>query len=217
MASYFWDIPLKKYESLLSGELTIALVNGRKVLNTQRVNYSYSSLHKVFQAVFKKSHLKNHLPQQVLMLGLGGGSIVEILRRDYGSIAPITVIEIDPVIIDIAKLEFNIDQYKPIDIIQMDAIDYINNSPAIYDMICIDIFINELVPDPFLTNDFVQRLIHILDQGGWIYFNIMISNTGLQSKFDGILEFLRRKKGHEIAEVTFYEIEENNRVLVVRK
>lgn len=215
--SYFFPISLEKYHSMYSGNLMVVLENGKKVLNTNDVNYSYNSLHRVFKTAFKKSKLTINKDAKVLILGMGGGSIIQILREDYLLSASIKLIEIDPIIIEIACKEFGIKRFDPLDIVEMDALTFINENTEVYNLICVDIFINDRVPEKFLTVEFIQKIVNSLELGGSIYFNFMIPNDRIKTIFEDIFSFLLVKKDHGISNVFYLDLEENNKVLIVKK
>lgn len=179
--SYLFPIHLRKYPSQYSGDLYITLENGKKMLNTHTVNYSFNSLHRVFKHAFKKTRLQINNHDSTLLLGLGGGSIVQILRKDYEISGPIAVVEIDPAIIMVATEEFNIHQYNPITIHEMDAFEFVQDNQDTFNLICVDLFIQDIVPAKFLSIDFVQKLLDALQKDGTIYFNIMLSNETIQT------------------------------------
>lgn len=215
--SYLFPVPVKKLTSAYSGDLYITIENGRRVLNTATVNYSYHSLHRVFQHAFKQSGLAVDHIQHTLLLGLGGGSVVEILRKNYQLHTPIHAVELDPQIIRVAVNEFGIEQYAPLRIIEADALDYIQTCSQLYQLICVDLFINEVVPAPFLTISFIEKLISLTDDGGIIYFNIMVSHAESKIAYTQLYQYLVHKTNPSLTRVTVCETEETNRVLVIRK
>jgi spermidine synthase len=214
--SYLVPITLKTYRSSISGELLIVAENGKKVLNTRQVNYSFNSLHRIFKAAFKKTGLPLSNDSKVLMLGLGAGSIAHIIRNEYQSKASITAIEIDPVVIEIAKTEFGIEQLQPIYIVQGDAIEYVLNLTSNFDIICVDLFVQDRVPQKFLHAEFIDQLITSLNPGGKIYFNFMDCSAELTGLFNQRVEALNTSK-HSFSSIVQLNLEENNRVLVVTK
>ncbi len=213
--SYLFAIPLKHYNSAYSGRLTVALEQGKKVLNTEEVNYSFNSLHRVFKQAFKKSGLELKVGSKILILGLGGGSIVQILREDYLVTSPIHIVEIDPVIIQIAKTDFEIHQYDPLTVLESDAAEFIESCKEVFDLICMDVFINDKVPEKFLGIELMEKLISILNPDGLLYFNVMVSDKGVRECFESMHQALENKK--EILQLDVISLEENNRVLIVRK
>jgi spermidine synthase len=215
--SYVFPVPVKKLSSQHSGDLFITVENGRLVLNTATVNYSYHSLHRVFKTAFHQSKLAPHLIQHSLLLGLGGGSIVEILRKDYEIQTPIDAVELDPQIIRIAINDFGISRYEPLQIIEKDAMDYVHHCSVQYDLICVDLFINDVVPSQFLTVDFFEKLLSLTRNQGSIYFNIMLANPQLIQAYNQLYQYLISRTEPAPVHVSVCEIEETNRVLVISK
>ncbi len=214
--SFFLPIRLKIYPSDYSNQLEVAIEDGVKVLNTKAVNYSFNSLHRIFKEAFKKSNLHINHNSRVLMLGLGAGSIVKIIRKEYASKALITAVEIDPVVVDIATREFKIKEWgNPIHIINMDAFDFVQETKTHYSLICVDIFIHDIVPDKFLSSHFLLKAVHLLEQGGQLYFNFMDSNEAGIQQFKNLISDL--KNVSSITRVEQLYLEKNNQVLVVTR
>lgn len=208
-------IPIRKYHSDYSGNLYITMENGKKVLNTDSVNYSYNSLHRVFQSAFDKSSLTKGGTLTTLILGLGAGSIIEILRKEYHTSGNITAVDIDPVIIEIAQSEFNIHQFDPVEIVHADALDFLITDTGLYHLICMDLFINETVPLQFLNFQFIHDLITRLTNHGRLYINIMLVNEGIKKTFREIYDEIKHTS--ELSKVEIIQLEENNFVLMVIK
>ena len=123
LLSYILPIT-KKVESKYSGTLEITWHNGKKHLNTKNANYSYGSLQTILKIGLQKIDITNC--KKILVLGLGGGSVIDTLLNDFKYKNHITALDIDPVIIDIAKEEFNLSEKKNLKIICADAFDFIN-------------------------------------------------------------------------------------------
>lgn len=64
--------------------------------------------------------------------------------------------------IAIAKSEFGLERFKNIHIIQGDALAYIRDTQSSFDLIIIDIFINNVTPDIFTQKEFIENLVHHL-------------------------------------------------------
>ena len=159
----------KKIRSAYSGQLEITWINGRKVLETKNANYSYGSAHRVLK--FSLDQIKLEGLREVLLLGVGGGSAIKILRETHGYPGNITAIDIDPVIIRIADEEFGITGDGNTRIICSDAMDFIKQENKKYDLIIIDLFIDNKVPGQFLSPEFWTPLLGILAQNGYFIFN----------------------------------------------
>ena len=124
--------------------MEITWYNGKKQLNTENANYSYGSLQRILKFGLKKIDLKK--VNSILLLGLGGGSVIETLRIDFHYLKPIVAIDIDPVIIDIAKNEFNLKEDENLQIICEDALKFMQSNTHEFDLIIIDLFIDIQVP-----------------------------------------------------------------------
>ncbi len=170
--SYFLPLQLKSYSSKINGELNINLVNGKKTLDTSKSNYSYGSLQKILQLGLSSIGFNNDI-KRILVLGLGGGSIVETIRKDFNSNAFIELVDIDSEIINIAKNEFGINKFGNINIVNADASDYLNNFTEAFDLIIVDVFIINQVPTQFTESVFINQLIQHLNSKGIIIYNTM--------------------------------------------
>jgi spermidine synthase len=146
----------KKVNSEYSGQLEITVVNGRKVLDTKNANYSYGSVHRIFH--FGLSQFDFSTINSILLLGLGGGTILKILREDLNYQGNITAVEKDAVIVKVANEEFGIREDQKTRIICDDALKYISKNNGTYDLTIVDIFIDNTVPKPFLEIPFWENV-----------------------------------------------------------
>lgn len=172
MSKHQLPIPFKKYRSKISGMLEINYVDGKKVLDTSNSNYSYGSLQKILHKGLEEIKFDKET-KTILVLGLGGGSIVETIREHLKSKAFIELIDIDDTVITIAKEEFEIERFNNINIICDDAADYIKKCTGTFDLIIVDIFIIATVPEIFTETEFLTNLISRLNTNGKIIFNTM--------------------------------------------
>ena len=63
----------------------------------------------------------------VLILGLGGGTVAQLVAKRWPQ-AKMMGIEIDPVMIQLGRKYFGLDELKNLEIIQADAIEWVNNA-----------------------------------------------------------------------------------------
>ena len=170
--SHILPFSLKKYNSKINGLLEINYNAGKKVLDTNNSNYSYGSLqtilHKGLEEIKFNDDTKN-----ILVLGLGGGSIIETIRDHFKSKAFIELVDIDDTIITIAKEEFEIERFNNINIICDDAADYIKKCSKTFDLIIVDIFIGATIPEIFTETKFLINLVNHLNPSGKIIYNTM--------------------------------------------
>jgi len=181
--SYIYPIT-KKVSSQFNGTLEITWFNGKKYLNTKNANYSYGSLQKVLKIGLQKIDLS--ICKNILLLGMGGGSVIETLRTDFNYQKNITAVEIDPVVIKIAEDEFSISENKTLKIICEDAQLFMQLNTRKFDLIITDLYIDTTVPSPFLETPFWQDLINT---SPIILCNASI-DLGNENKVKGIVRFL---------------------------
>ncbi|CAN5480906.1 hypothetical protein BH11BAC2_BH11BAC2_26040 [soil metagenome] len=146
----------RKYRSRFNGILEVNEVNGEKVLDGKSANYSYGNLKIVWDKGLHKIGIEN--VERVLVLGMGGGSVIELLREKYNFNGKIVAIEIDPVIIEIAAHEFGITNDKSLRIECIDAAEYVTKRTSRFDLILVDLFIDDKIPGKLLSVEFWQLL-----------------------------------------------------------
>ena len=166
--SYLWPL-IKKYDTKYSGTVEVTWLNGRKVLDSKNANYSYGSLQRVLD--FGLTQVKADRSADVLVLGLGGGSVIRLLRNKFNYYGKITAIEIDPQIIELAVNEFGIKEHDPLDIFCEDATTYVREATSQFGLIIIDIFIDVRVPEQFYSTEFWKNISGLLDKEGTVLFN----------------------------------------------
>jgi len=192
LLSYLYPIT-KKIQSEFSGLVEITWYNGKKHLNTKNANYSYGSLQRILK--FGLEHLDLNKINSVLLLGLGGGSVVQTLRNDYSYSKPITAVDIDPVIIDIARNEFQLEEDGHLKIVCADALDFMSLNNDHFDLIIIDLFIDTEVPEAFLTIPFWKDVLKASSTNGAILFNASLETTESKTLKE-LIQFLKSHMYH---------------------
>ena len=173
--SYFkpevWQRESTPYNPLLE----VIYEYGKIKLNSENVNYSFGSLHVAFAETFTNFDIQNRGIKRALILGLGAGSIPAILSG-YPDGLKMVGVEIDKVVVDLAKKYFNLDYHKNLDIVISDAVDFvlsdkIQNSTEKFDLIAIDLFIDYEVPIRAETSDFLMKLENLMTEDGILIYN----------------------------------------------
>lgn len=164
----------EKIHSDINGELEITYINGKKILDSENANYSYGSLQKVLEFGLSKINLID--VESILILGLGGGSVIQSLKKKFHYEGKIKAIEIDKQIISIAENEFGIYETENFKIINQDAYKYVEKNNELFDLIIIDLFIDDQIPTKFYSTAFCQNLSKILNTEGKILFNLGMDN-----------------------------------------
>lgn len=168
--SYLFPIQLKSYHSKLNGQLEVNLINGNKTLDTAISNYSYGSLQKILKAGLEEIGLSRST-ENILVLGLGAGSIIETVRKDFNSNCFIELVEIDEEIIRIAESDFNVNSFENIHITNVDALEYLKQTDTTFEIIVVDIFIVNTIPEAFTQAAFIKDLCKHLKPNGKVIYN----------------------------------------------
>lgn len=207
--SYLWPLT-KKYETKFNGELEVTWTNGRKVLDSNNANYSYGALQEVLDRGLAMLQADRAAP--VLLLGLGGGSAISLLRKKFAYHGKITAVEFDPAIIEIAINEFAIEAHQPLELICADAIAYVSSTKERFGLVIIDLFLDLQVPEQFFSISFWKDIAGLLALNGRVLFNAGI-NSAHEEKINVLLQ-------NETLEINFIKKEEvygSNTLLLGRK
>ncbi len=185
--SYFWPVTVKTARSEISGQIQVRMLNGKLLLDTAHANYSFGSLHRLFRKVFRHLEFPNAAPSSMLLLGLGGGSIVSIIREEYGLGLPITAVDADPVVINLAAEMFGIGRFVGVEVLCADAADFVRDSDREFGMIVADLFVDNDVPEKFTTLPFLSACHRLLAPGGRAIVNFIVGNTTQESRYRSLL------------------------------
>lgn len=175
--SHFFAIKVVETKGEFTDKVVVTLRNGKFLLDTPSVNYSYGTLKEVFFQAFNKLQINTKPNNQVLILGFGAGSIASILQDDYKQQGNIVGVEFDGVVIQLAKRYFSLDRFKNLELIHFDAFEYVKNCQQKFDLIAIDLFIEDQTQDLFATKQFIEYLKPLLNAEGLIVYNRMISSV----------------------------------------
>lgn len=118
---------------------------------------------------------------RVLILGLGGGTVARLISEKYPN-AEIISVDIDPVVVDVARNYFNLEAIKNHRIIVADACGVVTSpeefglSPNEFDAIIVDIFQGEVYPDIGNSGSFFAGIKKLLRPEGMAIFNRIYLN-----------------------------------------
>jgi spermidine synthase len=120
--------------------------------------------------------------RRVLVIGLGGGSLVKRMWRDYPELT-IDAVEIDPEVAEVAHELFEVPRDEPrVHVHVGDGRDYLQGSDTTYDIIVVDAFDDDHIPAHLLTEEFMRELRDHLAEDGAIAYNVIGSVHGDHSK-----------------------------------
>ena len=162
---------VQRYESAVNPVVEVSINKGKYVLNSASVNFSYGLMHEVFRSYFRQDPPGLLPDDKVLILGFGGGTIAVILLEELGLKCSITGVELDAAVIKAARDHFNIQRLQKLQILQMDAMDFVNACNEKFKLIIVDIYVDNALPPQFEEESFFRRLSNCLEPGGKIVFN----------------------------------------------
>jgi spermidine synthase len=96
-------------------------------------------------------------PERVLMIGLGGGAFTNLLRRHFPDLW-IDAVEIDPVVVKAARGFFGVREDERFQIYVQDGADFIEEVRNVYDLILLDAYSGEGVPEKLTTPSFFEAV-----------------------------------------------------------
>jgi len=126
------------------------------------------------------SYLFRPKPERVLIVGLGGGSMVHFLKHHDPDLR-VDVVEIDPVVVKIAGVYFGVGSGGKVRILVRDASKYLTTTKERYDVIYMDAFLKPSektdisgVPLRLKTVRFFKGVQKRLKPGGVVVFNVHV-------------------------------------------
>ena len=119
--------------------------------------------------------------RRMLFLGLGGGSAPKRIWRDLPELK-LQVVELDPVVVDVARRFFAVPDSPRLPIAVSDARLYLERSSARWDVIALDTFYEDGVPFHLTTREFLGLVRERLTPGGVLVTNVIGSVRGEGSK-----------------------------------
>jgi spermidine synthase len=176
MLSYIREVPIETVESAHNPFLKVVLKQGQYQLLTANAVYSYGELYDNFSKAFKRIDLNAHNIEKVLILGFGLGSIPLILEKNFHKKYYYTAVEIDPQILQLANKYAVDDIQSPIEFHILDAYTYAAFCEETFDMICMDVFLDDAVPTELEADDFLFYLKDMLNPNGILLFNKLAFN-----------------------------------------
>ncbi len=212
--SYFIPINVYKKKSKLSKTLEVTWNNGELVLDSENTNYSYGSLQRILRKGLKYigfERIKNF--ENILILGVAGGSVIKTLVDELKFKGKITGVEIDKDIVEIANQYFKLDEIKNLELIVDDAFEFVLKTKEKYDLIIIDIFQDTTMPNFLFEDFFINRINFLLKNEGFILFNTMVI-----SEKDRIRNLDYKKKFNSSYSLRMYpKVEIHNELFTIKK
>ncbi len=114
-------------------------------------------------------------PKNILMIGLGGGTVTNYLHKFLKNDAYIRAVELDKGVIQAAKKYFHTREFSNYKIIENDGRLYLYDKKETHDIIMLDAFRGGYVPFHLLTKEFYALARSRLSSGGCLVINLHAS------------------------------------------
>jgi len=183
--SNFTTFSIEKVDSQYSKTLEIIYSQGRYSLCTENAMYSYEDLYLNFRESFQQIELDKFNIKNVLLLGVGLCSVPIILEKIFQKKYSYCAVDIDPEIIRLAKKYGLPLLSSPIEMCCADAFEFVKKETVRYDLVIVDLFIDDVVPSEFERNEFLVNLKNLLHENGLLMYNRMaLSDEALKKTED---------------------------------
>lgn len=169
--SMFAEVPVIHTSSPYNEELSVVIRYGRYQLCTANAIYSYGDLYDNFSQAFRQMDWEDRKTEEVLLLGLGLASIPYMLEKKFDKNFHYTAVEIDPVVLQLANTFVLPEIKSPVDAYIADAEIFVATCMDTFDLICMDVFQDDQVPESFESTEFLEVLKGCLTETGTVLFN----------------------------------------------
>jgi len=115
-------------------------------------------------------------PKRVLLAGMGGGATARYFSACFPDVKG-EAVERSEVVANIAQDYFDFPSDKKWQIVREDIIDYVQYCPHKYDLIVIDIAIEQKTPDWLVDRTFLQQCRSLLTENGHISLNLLVDDA----------------------------------------
>jgi len=147
-------------------------------------------------------------PKRVLVIGLGGGTLPGALQRLYPDI-DMDVVEVDAAVIRVAQKYFDFRPGPNVHVIEEDGRVFVKRagrSGTKYDLVLLDAFDHEYIPEHMLTREFLQEVKAVMQPDG-----VLAANTFSNSRL-----YAHESATYEAVFGRFYNLKDANRVILVK-
>ncbi|MCP4077199.1 MAG: methyltransferase [Gammaproteobacteria bacterium] len=128
-------------------------------------------------------------PKNILLLGVGAGSMVQFFRHFHPG-SYITAVDYDTELIEIAQQQMLLPEADEwLEYVIQDARQYINNCQHQFDLILVDIFDGSQSPDWTRNKEFTSQLKNCLSEHGAVAYNLLINS---ETAFKTFYQLLRQ-------------------------
>ncbi len=191
---------LEIVESPINGKITVVRnIAFGTYIQVNNLTQSGGIIKNIWDKTLRKVKSNKKQVTSCLVLGLGGGSVVGVVKK-YWPEAKITAVDIDPIMVDLGKKYLGLGS---VDITITDAYDFLNQNPKFqnyFDLVLVDLYVGDEYPKKFESENYIQLVSlstlssrpkgTVLASGGVAVFNRLYygEKRSQAVKFGGKLE-----------------------------
>jgi spermidine synthase len=185
LLSYLYPIWIKNGHSIENPELELLMYRGRWQLATRDAVYSDGDKYTPLVTAYKA--LDKQLPfiKDVLVLGAGLGSAVQVMSKK-GYSPSFTLVDSDEQVIRWAR-ELQPPYNSKVKTVVADAQEYLDTDTGKYDLLIVDVFKGRIVPDFVTTENFIKSCRLHIHAGGSFVLNYIVNEGETWDAFQQVL------------------------------
>lgn len=157
LGQYISAQTIKTFSSPYNKKIELVTFSNQLRLDVNDLTQSGSVIEKIWHQAFAKLLPTDFSPQNILILGFGAGSALTPIRKLWPK-TKVTGIEIDPLIIKIAKDYFDIQPGSKLELINDDALKFIDKSGKNFDLTLVDCYQGDKFPAKLENISFYKKL-----------------------------------------------------------
>jgi spermidine synthase len=147
-------------------------------------------------------------PKRTLIIGVGGGTIPGFLHKHYPKMK-IDAVDIDPDVIDVAKLFFGLKEDEVLKTHTADGRKFIEETKERYDLIILDAYGADSIPYSLATKEFLEAVRKALAPKGIVVANLW--SRASNSLFDSMLKTYQ----DIFQQIYLFDVEESSNKIVI--
>lgn len=181
---------------------------GKRAVLTGEITQSGGEIYFMWEKVVKDLKLQKKQFRSCLVLGVAGGTVIELLQKQFPTIL-ITGVELDPVMIEIAREHFVLQDFHNIHLVKDDAVKFVaNKMTKRFDLIVVDLYVKEFNPPESRTPQFINHVKEHLNPKGTVLYNAHYQG---EKEYQELLTLMKQEFS-TVTEVFSYPL---NRVLLL--
>ncbi len=211
--SYFFPQTILLTTSPYNRHIRVNEEQGKMKLLVNGSPQSGTYIKKLWASAFRHFSMQSRSVKDVLVLGLGGGTVLTLLHDMFPTIHQ-TCVDIDTTILAIARRYFSVDGIPHVGLVESDAKTYVHRmvqKKKTYDCVIVDLSFGRTIPSFVKQRQFLQQIYTLIAPGGCLFLNYLREKE-YRIKSDALFQTLQSV----FLSVSDFEIA-NNRFFYARK